>query len=113
MKNLLVLVDGSEPSLRALTHAFKIAQLMGDATVHVVNIQIPITQGRAARFFSQEVLENYYSEEGQQVMEKAQEIIDEAPVPVKKKVIVGKLEEIVPDYINENQCVHVVMGTRG
>ncbi|HLS21318.1 MAG TPA: universal stress protein [Paenalcaligenes sp.] len=113
MKNILVLIDGSEPSLRAIQYALTLAQRVEDATVHVVNIQVPITPGRAARFFSQEVLEDYYSEEGHHVMAKANEILADAPVKVIKKVIVGKLEDSVRDYIEDHECSHAVMGTRG
>lgn len=113
MQNILVLIDGSDPSLRALTQAMSLASLVQDATLHVVNIQIPITPGRAARFFSQEVLEDFYSEEGHHVMEKARELLVDPPVRVVKKVIVGKLEESVSDYIDAHDCTHAFMGTRG
>lgn len=113
MKNILVLIDGSDPSLRALEQAIQFAALFEDSTIHVVNIQIPITPGRAARFFSQEVLEDYYSEEGHHVMEKAKDLLADVPTRVVKKVIVGKLEDSVKDYIIEHGCTHAIMGTRG
>jgi len=113
MKNILVLIDGSDASLRAIEAAFEFAKLVDDATVHVVNVQIAITPRRAVRFFSQEVLDDYYTEEGRIVMEKAKHLLDNAPVPVKKRVIVGELEESVRNYIGAHQCTHAVMGTRG
>jgi len=113
MKNILVLIDGSAPSLRALEQAFELAQQKGPVTLHVVNVQIPITPSRAARFFSQEVLDDYYSEEGQQALEKAASLLEQSPAPIKKQVVVGRLEEAVPEYIDTHQCTHVVMGTRG
>ncbi|HLR82771.1 MAG TPA: universal stress protein [Paenalcaligenes sp.] len=113
MKNILVLIDGSEPSLRAIKQAFKYAQLVDEATVHIVNVQIAIAPRRAARFFSQEVLDEYYSEEGRLVMEKAKDLIAEAPVKVKKSVVVGELEESVQNYIQDHDCTHAIMGTRG
>ena len=113
MKNILVLIDGSEPSLRAIEQAFEFAKLVDEATIHVVNVQIAITPRRAARFFSQEVLDEYYSEEGRLVLEKAQPLLEKAPVTVKKSVVVGELEESVKNYILDHGCTHAVMGTRG
>src|SRR5699024_12317871 len=98
MKNILVLIDGSEPSLRAIKQAFKYAQLVDEATVHIVNVQIAITPRRAARFFSQEALDEYYSEEGRLVMEKAKDLIVEAPGKVQKRNVVRRIEEREQHY---------------
>src|SRR5690625_310421 len=113
MKNILVLIDGSEPSLRAVEQAFKFASLLDDSTVHIVNVQISITPRRAARLFSQEVLDQYYSEEGRLVMDKAKALLSDPPVKTKKAVIVGELEESVQNHIQDHDCTHVIMGTRG
>ncbi|HLR29785.1 MAG TPA: universal stress protein [Paenalcaligenes sp.] len=113
MKNILVLIDGSEPSLRAIEQAFEYAKLVDEATVHIVNVQIAITPRRAARLFSQEVLDEYYSEEGRLVMEKAKDLITDAPVKIKKSVVVGELEDSVQNYIQDHGCTHAIMGTRG
>lgn len=113
MKNILVLIDGSDPSLRAIEQAFEFAKLVDEATIHIVNVQIAITPRRAARFFSQEVLDEYYSEEGRLVLEKAKPLLENAPVKIKKSVVVGELEESVKNYIQDHNCTHILMGTRG
>lgn len=114
MKNILVPVDGSEASLRALQTAIDMMQLQNTSgIVHALNVQTPMVSNNAARFFSAEVLQNYYQDEGSESLTAAQDLLSKSGLAYKTEVRVGRVADVVQAYVTENNCDHIVMGTRG
>lgn len=114
MKNILVPLDGSASSLRALQAALDMSkQQSSPATLHVLNVQPPIISNNVARFFSPEVLKDYYQEEGQAIIEKAKAVLDKETVPHQYYIEVGHVTDIVQRYVDDLSLDHIVMGTRG
>lgn len=114
MKNILVPVDGSEASLRALQTAINMMQLQNTSgIVHVLNVQTPMVSNNAARFFSAEVLQNFYQDEGAESLTAAQDLLIKSGLAYKAEVRVGRVADVVQAYVTENNCDHIVMGTRG
>lgn len=114
MRNILVPTDGSKPALRALELAISMAKQQSEAcTVHVVNVQSPIVSNNVSRFFSAEVLNSYYDDEGKAILDTLEPTLSNAGVPYQTHVVVGAIDEMVKRFINENQCDHLIMGTRG
>lgn len=114
MKNILVPVDGSEPSLRALRAALTLAKDQSSTcTVHVLNVQAPIISNNVARFFTADVLDAYYQDEGKEALKTAKALLAQEQIPYQIHITVGQIAEKVQAYIEEHNCDHVVMGTRG
>ena len=65
MLTLLIPVDGSDYSRRAVDYAIRrAAATQGPTRVHLLNVQAPIVTVNVKLFVSQESLETYYREEG-------------------------------------------------
>lgn len=114
MQNILVPVDGSQASLRALQAAIHMAQQQNNmGAVHVLNVQTPMVSNNAARFFSADVLQSYYQDEGSEALAAAQELLASSGLKNTTEVRVGRVADVVQDYVTEHNCDHIVMGTRG
>ena len=66
MLKLLVPVDGSKDSDRAVAHAIGfVANSKAPVELHVLNVQLPIASGGVRMFFKREDIEAYYQDSGQ------------------------------------------------
>jgi len=91
--------------------------LVGDGPGHpglrVITVQPPIASGNVKRFISAEILEEYYQEEGEKSLVGARELLAGTSAKATFEVLVGPIAETIVEYAHENQCNHLVMGTRG
>lgn len=113
MRTILVPVDGSESSLRAVRAAIKAANELGGATLHIITVQAPIVSGNVTRFFSAEAINDYYQDEGNNALLPAKTLVDEAGLAYDSKVIVGPVAHTITDYAKKNNCDLIIMGARG
>lgn len=113
MQNVIIPVDGSDASSRALETAIRLTQNTEGAKLHVLNIQSPIVSQNVTRFFSTEMLQDYYEDEGKKALVPALTILEKTERNHTSKVLVGALTEVLKNYIAEHNCDHIVMGTRG
>ncbi|NYT57779.1 universal stress protein [Alcaligenaceae bacterium] len=113
MRTILVPVDGSESSLRAVQAAIKAAQELNGANLHVITVQAPIISGNVTRFFSAEDIQGYYQDEGINAMLPAKTLLDESGLTYQDQVVVGPVAKTIADYAKTNNCDLIIMGTRG
>ena len=59
MRSILIPVDGSESSNRAVKSAIKAANEFGGANLHLLTVHPPIVSGNVKRFFSVEAIDDY------------------------------------------------------
>lgn len=114
MKQLLVPVDGSDHSLRAIESA--IAAIHAQKTppaLHLVTVQPPILSGNVTRFFSAEAIDAFYQEQGEQALDKARARLREAGIAFQEDILLGPVAPSIADYARANDCDHIIMGTRG
>lgn len=114
MLKVLVPVDGSKNSDRAIAHAIGfIANSKAPVELHVLNVQLPIVSGGVRMFFKHEEIEAYYQDSGQEALRAARERLDQAGQSYVQHVRVGPLGETIAAYAKEQRCDQIVMGTRG
>ncbi|TAL77505.1 MAG: universal stress protein [Burkholderiaceae bacterium] len=113
MRTILVPVDGSEYSVRALSTALSIFGQGTPLRVYVITVQMPIVSGNVTRFFSAEDIKAYYEEEGQKALAPVKHLIAQAGDMCTEEVLVGPVAETINEYSQEHGCDHIVMGTRG
>lgn len=114
MKRILIPVDGSDAALRAVKTAIEAA--LGRASrpdVRLVTVQAPILSGNVTRFFTAEMIESYYREEGEKALVSARKMLEEAGIDYQEKVLVGHIAQAIIQYAEEEDCDHIYMGTRG
>jgi nucleotide-binding universal stress UspA family protein len=114
MAKLLVPVDGSENSLRAVDFVIKKAGWYREPVeIHLLNVQPPIVSGNVTMFISQDQLNDYYQEEGLKALEPARAKLDGAQVPYQHHILVGDPAEMIARFARERGCDQILMGTRG
>jgi nucleotide-binding universal stress UspA family protein len=112
MKAILVAVDGSGTSDRAVRHAVDLIEAGLAAELHLLNVQ-PNLGGAISTFVSREQIETYHREEGEKALATAVEITKKAGVAAKTHIGVGRQGEIASDFVGKLGAGLVVIGTRG
>lgn len=112
MYRILVPVDGSDVALRALGHAVRLARLIGEAEIRLVNVQPPIS-GSVGTFVGSDNIDRFYREESENALAPARKQLEDEGLPVHAAMRVGSSGQTIVDYANGLPCDQIVMGTRG
>jgi nucleotide-binding universal stress UspA family protein len=114
MLKLLVPIDGSQHSDRAVDYAIQRARRTRDgACVELLNVQLPMTGVNVKMFISQENLESYYRDEAMTVLQPALHRLREAGIPVEHHIGVGDPGRVTVDYAIGKQIDEIIIGSRG
>lgn len=112
MKAILVAVDGSGTSDRAVHHACDLIGAGLAAELHLLNVQ-PNLGGAISTFVSKEQIDAHHREEGQKGLASAIEITRKAGIDAKVHIGVGRQGEVASDFVAKLGAGLVVLGTRG
>ena len=112
MKAILVAVDGSGTSDRAVRHALDLIEAGLAAELHLLNVQ-PNLGGAISSFVSREQIDTHHREEGHKALATAVEITKQAGVAAKIHIGVGRQGEVADDFVAKLGAGLVVIGTRG
>ena len=112
MKAILVAVDGSETSDRAVRHALDLIAAGLAAELHLLNVQ-PNLGGAISTFVSKEQIDAHHREEGQKGLASAIALAKKAGVDAKIHIGVGRQGEVASDFVEKVGAGLVVLGTRG
>jgi nucleotide-binding universal stress UspA family protein len=108
---ILVAVDGSKPSLKAVQLLIDHCDWFRDAPqVELVTVHLPVP--RVARLPKQQ-LESYYAEEGQAMLAAAKKKLDAARIPYAPHVLIGPVAEAIVKHAKDKRCDLIYIGTRG
>jgi len=110
--NILVPVDGSENSDRAVRFAIEFLK-GGGGKLHLLNVQAPVGGGVRA-FVKKADIEAYHREEGEKALAPARAKLDAAGVKYEAHITVGEeAGAAIARFAEEKKCGQLVMGTRG
>ncbi len=108
MCNILVPVDGSENSARAVRLVMRLHAKLAPLEVHLLYVQVPrVPIGDESA--SQESAEAA----ARAALTAAQALLDADAVPYTSKVASGYVGSTIASYAREHGCDGIVMGTRG
>ena len=111
---MLLPVDGSENSLRAVQHVIAMKEQYSDPIeVHLLNVQLPVASGAVKMFISQQQLNDFYRDEGVAALKDARALLDQAGVSYQHHIGLGDLAGTITAYAKDKQCRQIVIGTRG
>ena len=110
--NILVPVDGSDNSYRALDAALLFSEKLGSniTVVHVME-QVPITHIGSEKLLS-EFLEAY-KKENQDILSKCSEIATQKGLTIKTLLLQGNPASVILDYSKQEKFDLLIMGSRG
>ena len=113
MFKVLILVDGSENSDRAVSHVIGLVPLLkDDLEIHLLNVQ-PTVPGNVRRHISQEELNKYHHDEAIVALASARKLLDAAGIGYTYHIGVGDVSDIAVQYVRDKQLRQIVMGARG
>lgn len=112
MIKILLAVDGSDHSQRAVAFAARLAQA-GAVELHLLNVQIPVDSGHVRMFVEADLIEAYYREEGLRALQPACAALDGAGVEYTRHLAVGHVAETIARYADKLDVDQVVMGSHG
>ena len=115
LSSVLLAVDGSDNSLRAVRHWLGMRTLLSSAgapRLHLVNVQRPVS-GDVASFIASKSLEEYHQERSNGELAGAREELDAAGVPYQVHRRVGAPGPEIAEVAAQTGCDLIVMGTRG
>ena len=109
MKRVLVAVDGSPHSLKALQKAMESAP---SAELHLINVRAPLT-GTAAGHLGRKTVEDYHLDEGMKDLAPAIEAAKQAGLQPKHHVCVGAPGETIARFAEQIGADTIVIGSKG
>lgn len=112
MRKILIPIDGSPQSLRAVHHVLDLARERTDVEVHVLNVQPPLPTA-ASDFINRQDVQAFHREEGETALREARGLLDRAGIRYEAHVAVGDSAEAIVDYATTRKCDQIVMGSRG
>jgi YjbE family integral membrane protein len=112
---ILLPVDASDTAVRAAQYVIALwRNHSAPATmdIHLMNVQRELP-GTASRFVPQASLHDYHRERGEQAIERARRLLDEAGVKYAVHLLVGKPWEAISDFAAAHGFDLIVMGSHG
>ena len=115
MLKVLVPVDGSEPSNRAVAHLIrKLGWYKDGVEIHLLNVQHPIPYGsRVSSVVGHDKIAQFHRDEGMVALKTAMQKLDSARVKYHHHIGVGAEADVICQYAREKGCDQIFMGTRG
>ncbi len=111
-KKILVAVDGSVNSDRAVNHAIAWAKSGLADEVHLVNAQYPVSSA-VTTFVGRKAVSGYHHEEGEKAVASAKAKLETANISHQVHIGVGTPGETIVHFAKDFGCDAIVMGTRG
>ncbi|MCA1065916.1 universal stress protein [Rossellomorea sp. AcN35-11] len=112
LQRILVPIDGSDFSLKALKHAMEIAKAM-DAEILLLNVQYSYNTHNINRFVSKEQVLRYQQENAKEVLDDALKVIENQGVTVHTKFRIGSPDYEIVKEAKESNVSSIIMGSRG
>ena len=111
MLRVLIPIDGSENSLRAVRLVIEKAPLYKEPLeIHLLNVQHPFP-GTIRGVHEQ--AERYHHDEGTKALADARKALDAAGLKYVYHISVGEAAEAIAHFVKDKNIGQVVMGTRG
>jgi nucleotide-binding universal stress UspA family protein len=112
MQKLLVPVDGSAESMRAVEYVVEQAR-RADTQVLLINVQPQIMTGDVSYFMSAQMVFDIRRDAGERALRAAKRLLDANHVQHTAEVIFGKPVEAIARCAAVRGCTKIVMGTKG
>jgi nucleotide-binding universal stress UspA family protein len=113
MRKVLVPVDGSPNSDRAVRHVVELARNNPALEICLLNVQPEIDDWQVRRFLKKEEVEAMEESKGGDALQSARALLDAAGVRYTPMVLIGPVAETIARTALEQDCDGIVMGTRG
>ena len=111
MKNVLVPIDDSKDLQWTINHVISMYR-QDPVRIHLLNVQ-PMLPQDISRFFNKGEVRDFHRDNGMLALKPAIEMLDQAQVPYRNHVAVGRKAEVIVHFAKEHQCSQIVIAKRG
>jgi len=109
---ILVPVDGSAHSERAVRHVVSLVRQGQKVEVHLLNVQ-PALTGNVVTFIDKPTRDDYHREEADKALAGARAVLKEAGIAAIEHIGVGVPGPTIVAFAKRLGCAQVVMGSHG
>jgi len=111
---LLIAVDGSAHSDRAVKYAIRLYQDSHHVLqLHMINVQYPISYGEISVYVARTNVKRLALDAGKRQLASARKLLTRANVPYVPHIAIGPVATTIVRYARTKRCDSIVMGTRG
>jgi nucleotide-binding universal stress UspA family protein len=110
---ILLPVDGSPISDRAVRHVIALLQGCDGQTVFLINVQAPIDAPEVRSHMPVSEIEAMQETRGGDALVTARALLDAAGVAYTPEVLLGPVAETIARFASEQGCDQIVIGSRG
>jgi nucleotide-binding universal stress UspA family protein len=112
MKSVLVPIDGSDCSLRALHYLIGAREESRGPALHLLNVQ-PAMTGDVRQFVARSDIDDYHRAQSDEALRSARDLLDGAGITYESHLEVGHAADCIIRCAEALGCDHIVMGTHG
>lgn len=112
MTLILIPIDGSRPSLKALEAALELNPPESQAELFLLAVMPPLI-GRARGLLTFEQLNAFYLAEADLMLQQARTLLQSRGVTYQERVVVGNPAEMIAKVARQINAAQIYMGTRG
>ncbi|MEW5786598.1 MAG: universal stress protein [Pseudomonadota bacterium] len=113
MQKVLIPIDGSPGSERAVRHVVALGCLSCPLDVHLLHVQPPVSGWEVKHFLRDTEIESMQAALAEEATQAARTILDEAKLTYTLHHEVGEVAETIAAFSEKCGCDQIVMGTRG
>lgn len=113
MLKVLIPIDGSSNSLRAVRHLIKLVGERDAMAVHLLNVQEAADAWEVRRFFTGGEIRRQQLEHGRRQLKAAEAVLARAKIPCESHVLIGEVAATIAKFARRQRCDKIIMGTRG
>jgi len=112
---ILLPVDGSANSQRAVNFVLRLVPTLATPEIHLLHVRPPVDAWEVRRFLTAEEIADIQRHEGEEELRACRALIEAAGIPYRYEVLIGDSEiaEAITHYAEEQGCDFIVMGTHG
>lgn len=110
MRKILLPIDGSESSDRAVRYAIRQTQGCQDIEVHLLNVQEQADDWGVRSFLKTEEIEALQTSHGGDALRSARNLLDSAGVAYHAHVDIGPVAETIDRVARESGCEQIILG---
>lgn len=110
---VLVAVDGSVHSRRAVEHVLRLAEAQCLIDLHLLSVQMPMESGHIRQFIARDALEAHYRDSGLSALQEVVSLLEQRGFKHTSHIAVGHIAETITRYANELNFELIVIGTHG